>query len=145
VAPFRLEPLPQPLTHAGHLAAAAQAYGLGWQDPARKMVPEAGRVWILPELAARLGLPAGRDRADGEDAFTAALAAAAPFVDAATADGWSVHTRDGGVAPWMEIRRAGDERRATVAWLVLPGLLDNDSLRPPLLAGDPPSGCSPRG
>ncbi|GAB1639595.1 hypothetical protein [Krasilnikovia sp. MM14-A1259] len=130
----RVIPLP-PVAHAGDLAAIAVAHEVGWRDPTRKLVPDAGQVWVTPSLAGRLGLPVARDRDEGEDAFAEACAAAQPFVDAAVAAGWRVQTRGQAFAPWMEVLPADSDR--TAAWLVFPGLLVGDSLRPPLLDDDP--------
>ncbi len=102
------------------LLAWAEALGLGMHH--KRSRDDSGQVWILPALAAKLGLPDKRP-ADGRAKGAQAVRR---LVDALTAAGWKLGQR--GLGDWTTIYREGGRSLQ----LVIPGWLERGSSACPM-------------
>ncbi|HEY5856332.1 MAG TPA: telomere-binding protein [Aldersonia sp.] len=127
-------PIPDELSHVGHVAALVSELQLGvWTND---RWAAAGQIWVTGAMAQRFGIDTDgigrRNRSDSLRALTAEL----PFVTDALAQGWQIGGgKNGGdrLGTWTRVWR-GENRGV---WVVLmPGLTDSaDEL--PIMAGDP--------
>ncbi|GAB4590027.1 hypothetical protein Ntsu_78590 [Nocardia sp. IFM 10818] len=126
-------PLPDPLTHVGHLADLVTTLNLGCR--VTEKWTEVGQVWVTPALLARLGVavpepnPSTRQARTNIEEATTGL----PLVTDARAAGWGIGGAGDRLGPWT--RMWGDDRRA---WIVLiAGLPKESAERDPLFGDDP--------
>lgn len=103
-------PLPGDLVDLAALLSWADSLELGTQH--RRGRDDAGQVWVLPELAAQLGLPASCPK----DGRSKGGRQASEVVDGAQRAGWMVGTR--GLSDWTNVYRSAGGRSLH---LVLPG------------------------
>lgn len=101
--------LPDPLQHAGHLAQAGIDLNLGWGEYDEHWQPERGQIWVTPELATQLGLPAELP-SERDTRGWKTLARHAWLTGAAT-DGWQFGQKDDQplprMKPWTTLWRPG--------------------------------------
>ncbi|WP_432017675.1 DUF927 domain-containing protein [Streptomyces hydrogenans] len=115
-------PLPEPCNSLGDLLEWADSLTLGWKRENGRR--DDGQVWIMPDVAARLGLPA---EPPAEGSTTAQKHKA---LDAARAAGWNIWD----LRAWMTARRVAGRylRVSVVGW--------QDPFGCPLLDGEPAAG-----
>lgn len=115
-------PLPEHLTHLGHLAELAARLRLGWGGG--KTFPETGHIVVTEALMRKLGLPKElidppeQWRISDEEKLLADVARSHPLVVGALADGWELSrsSRDQ-LAPWVRVWK--DRVGALVSFLPL--------------------------
>lgn len=133
LADGRVDPLPEPLEHLGHLAELVQTYRLGWGEGRRS---DPGQVHISDAIAQRLGLPIDppADIAD-RTAFFAAASQLPAYVGAIAA-GWQGSAR--GMSPWTRLWREGHPGALVVvsSWQARDAMVLDDTRGPSDLAGD---------
>ncbi|MFF9908787.1 toprim domain-containing protein [Streptomyces olivaceus] len=112
-------PLPAPLDSLGDLLEWADSMTLGWTRENGQR--DDGQVWIMPDVAARLGLPAQPPEEGSKPAREHAA------LDAARAAGWQITD----LRAWMTARRTAGRylRISVVDW--------QDEFGCPLLTGEP--------
>ncbi|MGW6569976.1 DUF927 domain-containing protein [Streptomyces sp. NPDC054975] len=115
-------PLPEPCNSLADVLEWADSLTLGWKRENGRR--DDGQVWIMPDVAARLGLPA---EAPAEGSTTAQKHKA---LDAARAAGWNIWD----LRAWMTARRGSGRylRVSVVGW--------QDAFGCPLLDGEPSAG-----
>ncbi|MFF5265132.1 hypothetical protein ACFY4C_40130 [Actinomadura viridis] len=115
-------PLPEPLTHLGHLAELTAHLRLGWGGG--KTLPETGHILVTGALMLKLGLPTElveppeKWRISDEDELLAEVAQQHPLVTGAIADGWGMsQSSRQRLAPWLRIWK--ERQSAFVSFLPL--------------------------